>query len=54
MNALARLVEEQGVTRSAKLFARVLQERFAPSDPMASTVADHLMMGVTRAEAEAS
>jgi hypothetical protein len=48
-NMLARLVSEQGVTHTAKLFARVLQERFK-SEPMAAVVASHLLMGVVRAE----
>jgi hypothetical protein len=48
-NMLARLVNEQGVTYTAKLFARVLQERFK-SEPMAAVVASHLMTGVEQAE----
>jgi hypothetical protein len=48
-NMLARLVDEQGVAHTAKLFARVLQERFG-SEPMAATVASHLLTGVARAE----
>lgn len=51
MNALSRLVDEHGVAYTAKLFARVLRER--TKDPMASTVREHLLMGVVRAEAEA-
>jgi hypothetical protein len=48
-NMLARLVDEQGVVHTAKLFARVLQERFR-SDPMAAAVASHLLTGVAQAE----
>jgi hypothetical protein len=48
-NMLARLVDEQGVAHTAKLFARVLQERFK-SEPMAAVVASHLLTGVTKAE----
>lgn len=51
MNALTRLVDEHGVAYTAKLFARVLRER--TKDPMASTVREHLLMGVVRAETEA-
>ena len=40
MNALARLVDEHGVTYIARLFATVLRERFSKSDPMAVTVAN--------------
>ena len=49
MNMLTRLVDEQGVAHTAKLFARVLQERFR-SEPMAATVASHLLTGVEQAE----
>ena len=51
MNALARLVDEHGVAYTAKLFARVLLERFS-SDPMATTIMIHLLNGITRAEKE--
>jgi hypothetical protein len=50
-NLLARLIDEQGAAQTSKLFARVLKER-AKSDPMARTIAEHLLMGVVRAEAE--
>ena len=49
----ARLIEEQGAAETSKLFARVLRER-ARTDPMARTIAEHLLMGVVRAEAEAT
>jgi hypothetical protein len=49
MNTLARLVDEQGIEYTAKLLARVLQERFK-SEPMAAVVASHLMTGVEQAE----
>ncbi len=42
MNMLARLVDEQGVAYTAKLFAKVLQERFSRTDPVAATVANSL------------
>lgn len=42
MNMLARLVDEQGVAYTAKLFAKVLQERFSRTDPVAATVASSL------------
>lgn len=47
---LARLVDEHGAAYTAKLFVRVLRER--ASDSMAPTIAEHLLMGVTRAETE--
>ena len=52
-NLLKRLLEEQGAAQTSKLFARVLKER-AKSDPMARTIAEHLLMGITRAEYEAA
>jgi hypothetical protein len=50
-NMLARLVDEQGVTYTAKLLARVLQENFK-SEPMAIVVAGHLLTGIAQAEAK--
>ena len=51
MNMLARLIEEHGAAQTSKLFARVLKER-AKSDPMARTIAEHVLAGVIRAEAD--
>lgn len=51
VNSFTRLIDEHGAAQTAKLFARALMER-TKSDPMARTIADHLLMGVTRAEYE--
>lgn len=51
VNALTRLIDEHGAAQTSRLFACALKERIK-SDPMARTIADHLLMGVTRAEAE--
>ena len=51
VNSLARMIDELGAAQTSKLFARALEER-TKSDPMARTIADHLLMGVTRAEHE--
>jgi hypothetical protein len=51
INALTRLIDELGAAETSKLFARALRKR-VKSDPMAQIISDHLLMGVTRAEAE--
>ena len=51
VNALIRMIDELGAAQTSRLLARALMER-TKRDSMARTVADHLLMGVTRAEAE--
>lgn len=49
LNMLRRLIGEQGAGHAGKLFAEAL--RYS-GDPAATTIREHLLMGVTRAEAE--
>ena len=51
VNALTRMIDEHGAAQTARLLVRALRER-SKSDPMAWTIADHLLVGIIRAEAE--
>lgn len=51
LNALKRLIKEQGAAQASKVFAEALRKS---DDSMGETISSHLLMGVTRAEAEAS